>query len=100
MAWLPGHTCVGSAVDVVYVQISPARLTTAPHLLSPWNNPPASPPAAGAAARKPFSAPSSGRPWHLPCDAAETADPRSTSEDASAPPIMNPVAFLSSLDSG
>jgi hypothetical protein len=55
IAWLPGQTCVGSSVDVVYAQISPARLTTAAHMRVPLNRPPADPPAAGAAARTAFS---------------------------------------------
>ena len=41
MAWLPGQTCVGSACDVVNVQISPSRLTTAAHIRAPLNKPPA-----------------------------------------------------------
>src|SRR5687768_311304 len=41
MAWLPGHTCVGSAVVVIYAQISPSRFTTAPHIRAPPKRPPA-----------------------------------------------------------
>src|SRR5687767_15963529 len=42
IAWLPGQTCVGSSVVVTYRQISPSRLTTAPHILAPPKRPPAS----------------------------------------------------------
>src|SRR6185436_15625241 len=48
MAWLPGQTCVLSAVDVLYAHSSPARLTTAAHILSPLKSPPTSPPSGGA----------------------------------------------------
>lgn len=40
---LPGHTCVGSSVDVAAAQIWRARLTTAAHMRSPPNSPPTAP---------------------------------------------------------
>src|SRR5262245_37571635 len=43
IAWLPGHTCVGSDWLVAYAHSSPSRFTTAPHILVPWKSPPASP---------------------------------------------------------
>src|SRR5439155_14704915 len=62
IAWLPGHTCVGSSVDVANAHSSPLRFTTAPHTRVPWNSPPASPSWEGAATRNSFSCLAEGRP--------------------------------------
>ena len=49
MAWLPGHALAGSSVATAVAQISPSRLTIAPHSIFPENRPPASPSTPGAA---------------------------------------------------
>src|SRR5229473_7139690 len=43
MAWLPGHTWVASSCEAATAHNLPSRFTTAPHIRSPWNSPPASP---------------------------------------------------------
>src|SRR5947209_14414275 len=62
IAWLPGHTLVGSPVDVANAQSCPLRFTTAAHISVPWNRPPASPPSFGAVARNCFNCPAVGSP--------------------------------------
>src|SRR6266568_538959 len=62
IAWLPGHTCVASAIDVAKAQSSPLRFTTAAHMRVPLNSPPASPPCDGAATRSCLSCPAEGTP--------------------------------------
>src|SRR6187200_2475707 len=49
MAWLPGQALAGSSVATAVAQISPCRLTMAPHSIFPENRPPASPSTPGAA---------------------------------------------------
>ena len=71
---------------------SPSRLTIAPHMRVPWKRPPASPPAAGAAMRNPFSALSSGSPWQRPIAAADSGVMCSTVTYKSMPTIVKTVA--------
>src|SRR6266850_3234189 len=65
MAWLPGHTCVGSLVDVTKVHTSPSRFTTAPHIRVPLKSPPTVPPDVWAEMRNALSWFSLGKPWQL-----------------------------------
>src|SRR5438045_4942897 len=81
MAWLPGHTCVWSLVDVADEQRMPSRFTTAPHIFWPWKRPPASPPVPGAAISNVLSVEAVGRSAHgsPPCPKHGTVKtPRTT----------------------
>src|ERR1700730_6281197 len=70
MAWLPGHTCVASSCEAATAHSLPSRFTTAPHIRSPWNNPPASPLGAAVLAAffsSVFSCAAAGSPAELAC---------------------------------
>src|SRR5205085_2885915 len=43
IAWLPGHTCVGSDLEAAAAHTSPARFTTAAHIRVPLKRPPMGP---------------------------------------------------------
>jgi hypothetical protein len=55
IAWLPGQTFPGLAVEVVNEQISPSLFTTAPHMRVPSNRPPTMAGKAAASTRNPLS---------------------------------------------
>src|SRR4249919_12463 len=82
MAWLPGQTCVGSAVFVAELQSSPFLLTMAAHIRVPLNKPPILG-EAPAATNFSINAEVLGRPLHAPLSSAFTIrlDPIPTSSN-------------------
>jgi hypothetical protein len=65
MAWLPGHALAGSSVATAVAQISPCRLTMAPHSIFPEKSPPASPSTPGAVRNHFFNSSADGRSGQL-----------------------------------
>src|SRR3954464_12477785 len=65
MAWLPGQALAGSSVATAVAQISPWRLTMAPHSIFPENRPPASPSTPGAARSHCLRSVDDGRSLHF-----------------------------------